>query len=203
MLQKYTLLTIQQFPTDDRVVSGHQFGVNQLFLAGKVVRQRAHQRSVAMQNEGAVLMFKTLKMVKMTVLALSVFLAGFLPVSTTHARDATIQFEVFKAGFIVGVGGGSGTLFHKGKGYRLSIGGVSLGATIGASRAELIGNVYNLKDPRDIVGTYSAVGGSAVLGGGASIVELTNSRGVRLNVSGRSIGLELSMDLSGLQISMR
>lgn len=136
-------------------------------------------------------------------LALCVAAMGFAPIGTTHAQDATIQFEVFKAGFIVGGSGGRGTLIYKGKGYPVSIGGISLGATIGVSHAELIGDVYNLKRPEDIAGTYTAVGGSAVLGGGISAAELENSRGVRLNVRGRSIGLELSLDLSGLQLSLR
>ena len=43
-----------------------------------------------------------------------------------------MRLKITKVGFIVGVGGGSGTLNFKGKSYRLSIGGVSAG-TIGAS----------------------------------------------------------------------
>jgi len=39
----------------------------------------------------------------------------------------------------------------------VSIGGVSLGATVGASKAELIGEVKNLKQPSDIAGAYAAV----------------------------------------------
>ena len=128
---------------------------------------------------------------------------GFLTVSTTQAQDARIKLEVFKVGFIVGGGGGNGTLIYKGKGYPLQVGGIGIGATIGISSAELIGEVYNLSKPEDINGTYTAVGGSAVLGGGASAAELVNSKGVRLHVRGRSIGLELSLDLGGLKISMR
>ena len=128
---------------------------------------------------------------------------GFLTVSSAQAQDARIKLEVFKVGFIVGGGGGNGTLIHKGKGYPLRVGGIGIGATIGISSAELIGEVYNLSKPEDITGTYTAVGGSAVLGGGASSAELVNSKGVRLNVRGRSVGLELSLDLSGLKISLR
>src|SRR6266498_941390 len=49
------------------------------------------------------------------------------------APSGTIQFTLYKAGFIVGGSGGNGTLKFKGKQYRVNIGGVSLGATIGAS----------------------------------------------------------------------
>ena len=148
-------------------------------------------------------MFGTTKMARTIALAFGVFLLGLAPMSSAQAQDATIQFEVYKAGFIVGASGGGGTLFYKGKGYRFDVGGISLGATIGASRAELIGQVYNLSNPQDIAGTYTAVGGSAVLAGGVSVVELKNANGVRLSLQGRSIGLELSVDLSGLQIVMR
>ena len=137
------------------------------------------------------------------MIALAVACVGLVPVSGANAQDARIELSVFKAGFIVGAGGGGGYLYYKGKGYPLSVGGISLGATIGASKAELIGEVYNLKNVSDIAGTYSAVSGSAVLGGGGSITELQNSKGVQLRLSGKSIGLELSVDLSGLKIDLR
>ena len=138
-----------------------------------------------------------------TLLALAVALVGLTPATTSSAQDATIEMDVFKVGFIVGGSGGRGILYYKGKGYRLNVGGISLGATIGASKAELVGEVYNLSKPEDIAGTYTAVSGSAVLGGGASAADLQNVKGVRLHVRGRSIGLELSLNLSGLQINLR
>jgi hypothetical protein len=72
-----------------------------------------------------------------------------------------------------------------------SIGGVSLGATIGASKAELVGEVYNLKNPGDIEGTYSAVQAGVAIAGGRKVAELKNSKGVVLKVKGAEIGLEL------------
>ena len=135
--------------------------------------------------------------------ALLIALSLFVPATATQAQDATIQFDVFKAGFIVGGAGGSGTLNYKGKGYPLSVGGISIGVTIGVSQAELVGDVFNLSKPEDIAGTYNAVGGSAVLGGGVSGVELQNSKGVKLKVQGKSMGLEFSVELSGLEISLK
>lgn len=117
--------------------------------------------------------------------------------------DATIQLEVFRAGFIVGGSAGNGTLVYQGKGYQLSVGGVSLGATIGLARAEFIGEVFNLKSARDIEGTYTALTASAAAAGGAGVTELQNSRGVRMHLQGRQIGLMVSIDLSGMQISIR
>jgi hypothetical protein len=117
--------------------------------------------------------------------------------------DATIEFSLWRAGFIIGGSGGSGTMVFKDNGYHLNIGGVSLGATIGVARTDFVGEVYNLKTAKDIEGTYTAVGASGALAGGAGFAELQNSRGVRLRVSGRQIGLMVSIDLSGMQVSLR
>ncbi len=96
---------------------------------------------------------------------------GFLAVlafqAPAQARTGSVRIEIYKAGFIVGVSGGKGTLILAGKQYPLQIGGVSLGATIGASKAELIGNAYNLENPGDIAGTYTAIEASVAVAGGA------------------------------------
>ena len=129
--------------------------------------------------------------------------AASLPAQAQPQPDGSIELTLFRAGFIIGGSGGSGLLMFKGNGYHLSVGGVSVGATIGAARAEFIGEVYNLKKASDIEGTYTAVGASGALAGGAGIVELQNARGVRLRLQGRQIGLMVSLDLSGMQISIR
>ena len=114
-----------------------------------------------------------------------------------------IQFEIYKAGLLVGISGGSGTLTFKGKEYPLSIGGISLGATIGASKAEFIGDVFNLSDVGDIAGIYSGGKAGVALAGGGKIAELKNSKGVVLKVSGKQIGVEVTLDLNGMQISLK
>ena len=119
------------------------------------------------------------------------------------APSGTIAFTLYKAGFIVGGSGGSGTLKFKGKQYPLSIGGVSLGATIGVSKAELIGEVYNLKNPSNIEGTYTAGQAGVAVAGGAKVAELTNSKGVVVKVKGKQVGLELALDLSGMEVSLK
>ena len=117
--------------------------------------------------------------------------------------NPSIEFTIWRAGFIVGGSGGSGVMMVGDKGYHLAIGGVSIGATIGVARAEFIGEVLNLKQPSDIEGTYTAVSAGGALAGGAGIADLQNSRGVRLKIQGRQIGLMVSIDLSGLQIALR
>ena len=119
------------------------------------------------------------------------------------AATGTVHVEIAKAGFIVGVGGGRGTLVFQGRRYPLRVGGLSVGATIGASKAELVGRAYNLRRPSDIAGTYTAVGGSVAVGGGRSGIRLQNTKGVVLDLSGRTIGLEFNANVSGVEIGLR
>lgn len=128
-------------------------------------------------------------------------LLAFAPAA--HARNATIEIEIYKAGFIVGGSGGSGTLKLDGKSYPLSIGGVSLGATIGFSKAQLIGTVRNISKPSDIEGTFSAGTAGVAVAGGPKVAELKNSKGVELSVKGQQVGLEFSVDLSGMEIKLK
>jgi hypothetical protein len=119
------------------------------------------------------------------------------------AANPTIEFEIVKAGFIIGGSGGSGVLTYEGKTYPLKIGGVSLGATIGVSKAELAGEVLNLKSLADIEGTYSATQAGLAVAGGNKVAELKNGKGVIIKVKGKQIGLEIALDLSGLEIGLK
>src|SRR5690242_19512205 len=137
--------------------------------------------------------------------ALIALTAAFVsvPAGPGWAATGTVHFEIAKAGFIIGVGGGRGTLVFQGRRYPLSVGGLSVGATIGASKAELVGRAYNLRQPSDIAGTYSAIGGGAAAGGGVSGIRLQNARGVVLELRGRNIGLEFNASVSGVEIGFR
>jgi len=138
-----------------------------------------------------------------SVATLIVATGTLLAAGIAAAADGTIELEIYKAGFIVGGSGGSGTLTFQGKKYPVSVGGVSLGATIGASKAELIGTVHNIKTPSDIEGVYTAGTAGLAVAGGAKTAELKNSKGVELKVKGKQIGLEISLDLSGMQLSLK
>jgi hypothetical protein len=123
-------------------------------------------------------------------------------VSQSFADTGSVRLKITKVGFIVGVGGGSGTLHFRGHNYRLSIGGVSAG-TIGVAGAELVGTAAHLRTAQDIAGTYSAVSASVAVAAGAKAVTLQNANGVVLTLHGRQVGFEASLSLSGLTISLR
>ena len=138
----------------------------------------------------------------MTLIALLGFLAPTVLAAHTRAETGTISVVFTKAGFVVGVGGGQGTLTFRGKKYPFKVRGASIGATIGASTTKLVGKALNLSGPRDIVGTYSALGAGAALAGGAGGVALQNASGVILQLSGPKVGVEFSASLAGVTVAM-
>jgi hypothetical protein len=122
--------------------------------------------------------------------------------SSSYAENGSVRLKITKVGFIVGVGGGSGTLNFQGVQYRLSVGGVSVG-TIGVAGANLVGTASNLRTAADIAGTYSAASAGIAVAGGGKVATLQNSNGVVLTLHGQQAGFEASLSLSGMTISIR
>ena len=130
----------------------------------------------------------------LAVLAASAVLAGTATLS--HAATGSVRIIINRAGFIVG--GGSGTLRFQSKRYSLRVGGVTVGP-FGAPRVDLVGRAYHMATAASIHGIYSAI---APVEGRPTIVRLQNWHGVVLELRGRG-GVKPSVDLSGLQISLR
>ena len=122
--------------------------------------------------------------------------------SLSYAESGSVSMRISKVGFIVGVGGGSGTLTFKGKHYRLSISGVSAG-TIGVASMSLVGTATNLRTAADIAGSYSAASAGLAVAGGGKVATLQNANGVVLQLQGRQVGFEASLAVSGLTIALR
>jgi hypothetical protein len=126
-----------------------------------------------------------------------------LPAPSRAQTTGTVVVEVGRAGFIVGVGGGRGVLTFQGRRYPFSVGGLSVGLTIGASKAELIGRARNLRQPSDLAGTYTAVGAGIAIAGGAQGIRLQNAKGVVLELLGRRAGFDFSAGVGGVTITMQ
>ena len=122
--------------------------------------------------------------------------------SLSYAESGSVSMRISKVGFIVGVGGGSGTLTFKGKHYRLSIGGVSAG-TIGVASMNLVGTATNLRTAADIAGSYSVASAGLAVAGGGKVATLQNANGVVLQLQGPQVGFEASPAVSGLTIGLR
>jgi lipid-binding SYLF domain-containing protein len=124
-------------------------------------------------------------------------------VSVANADDGTISLRIFKAGFIVGGSAGEGVLTFQGRSYPLSVGGLSYGFTFGASETHFHGTVSNIRRPSDVNGVYAQGGAGAALGRGAQAIALANQNGALLTLSGEQNGLIVSVDLSGLALSIK
>ena len=122
--------------------------------------------------------------------------------SLSHAATGMVRITAAKAGFIVGIGGGSGTLRFQGRNYPLRVSGIGIG-TIGVAQADMVGRAYNLRTAADIAGTYTAVSGGIAVAGGARATRLQNANGVVLELQGRQVGFEASLSVSGMNISLQ
>jgi hypothetical protein len=133
------------------------------------------------------------------VAAVTMLCAATMP---THAASGTVRLHIVKAGFIVGVGGGSGTLIFQGRRYHLSVGGIGLGS-LGVAAVDLVGTASNLHTATDIVGSYGAAGAGATVVVGGQVATLQNGNGVVLQLQGVQAGFQVSLGLGGMTITMQ
>lgn len=143
---------------------------------------------------------KVLSVLRVGLLALATLIGA---VSMASAADGSISIRIVKAGFVVGGSAGDGVLTFQGRKYPLSVGGLSYGFTFGASETRFHGTVRNIQRPSDVSGVYAQGGAGAALGKGAQVVILTNQNGAILELSGEQKGVIVSLDLSGLALSLK
>ena len=137
-----------------------------------------------------------------TLVALVALSANVLS-SAAHADSGFVSLVIYKAGWVIGGSGGSGTLTFRGRTYALSTGGLDYGLVFGGSKTVLRGRVSNINRPSDVAGVYGAAGAGLALGRGARAIVLTNQKGAVLELSGRQVGLMANADLSGLAITLK
>jgi hypothetical protein len=134
--------------------------------------------------------------------AIALTAAAFTTLSSpSQAATCSIRLEVVKGGFIFGASGGGGTMTCGRRSYRLNVGGLNVG-TFGASGASVVGRAYNVRRPSDVSGTYVAAGAGVAVIRGAGAARLQNPNGVVLEVRSQKVGLEASLNLSGLVITV-
>jgi hypothetical protein len=135
-------------------------------------------------------------------LAIAALALGIFAGTQSQAETGAVRLNLVKAGFIVGIGGGSGVLHFNGHVYRLSIGGIGVGS-LGIAGVELVGTASNLRSPSDIAGTYGAAGAGGAFIGGGQVATLQNEKGVVLTLHGPQVGFQISLGLGGMTISLR
>ena len=137
-------------------------------------------------------------------LAAATALAGILafPAMAQEPPDATIDIHGGSVAFVAGVNWGSGALNYHGRHYRLKVRGLSVG-DIGASKFSATGNVYHLAKASDINGTYAAAEASATVGGGGGGTTMKNDKGVVINLTSTTAGLQFTLAPKGVELKLK
>jgi len=94
---------------------------------------------------------------------------------------------------------GTGILTYKGKDYPFSISGF-LVSDFGITRAELSGEVLNLKNLEDFSGNYSSLGAGAGAMHGTTV---KNQNGVIINVAATTQGLSFELGIEVMKIELK
>jgi hypothetical protein len=134
------------------------------------------------------------------VLMAAAMLAG--AATPSRAESCSIRMHIVTAGFIVGVGGGSGSLSCHGRKAPISIGGIGIGTLVVAA-VDLVGIASKVRTPAAVAGTYGAAGAGATVVGGAQVARLQNEKGVVLEVHAVQAGSQVSLSLAGMTIALQ
>jgi len=135
------------------------------------------------------------------VMGLASLVLMTLPAAADYdVPDATVEFSGGSVAAGVGYTWGTGMLIYHGRLFRLRVSGLSI-ADVGISSYTASGDVFNLKQPSDILGTYGAVTAGATVGGGFSGTSMRNEHGVIIRMTATRAGLSLTMAPSGMTIS--
>ena len=144
-------------------------------------------------------MLRFIRAMKLTAAVLAAVFALAGASTESRAQTGRVRLHIVKAGFIVGVGGGSGALIYHGQ--RIPLGGIGLGS-LGVAAVDL-GTAYNLQRPGLIAGTYGGAGYGATFVGGGQVARLQNQNGVVLGLQGVQVGFQVSMGLGGMTIALQ
>lgn len=136
--------------------------------------------------------------IKLTLFAM---LASLMFAQPADAKMGAVRVIFTKAALVAGGGFGHGVLTFDGRDHRFRVYGLSVGVSIGASVAKLIGHVLYLHQLGDFEGTYESVGVGGAFAGGVGGVQLKNEKGVMINLHGVRTGLEFAANLGSIRIA--
>ena len=113
----------------------------------------------------------------------------------------------FSGGSIaVGIGytWGHGTLYNSKdqQQYKFKLSGVSV-ADVGGAGITAEGEVYNLSNPADLAGSYSAVTAGLTVIAGGSVAYLKNDKGVVIKLHSQTGGLRFNLSANGVRITLQ
>jgi hypothetical protein len=134
---------------------------------------------------------------------------SLLSISPALAKEAqvptpsgTVNISAQSIAVGIGINWGTGTLTYKGKDYLFTVKGLSV-MDLGVSKATAKGEVYHLTKLSDFSGKYAALEGGFALGKGASDITMKNTKGVVINLTAATEGVQLTLGGKGLSITFQ
>jgi hypothetical protein len=144
-----------------------------------------------------------------TVLTSTVTVAAGSDSSAPPVAEGSIPSGyVWLSGGVVAVGigysWGHGTLYNSKdqKEYKFKISGVSV-ADVGGAGITAEGEVYNLSNPADLSGNYSAVTAGVTIIEGGSVAYLKNDKGVVIKLHSQTGGLRFNLSANGMHVTLQ
>ena len=134
---------------------------------------------------------------------------SLLGATVTWAKEAqtpppsgTVNISSKSIAVGIGINWGTGTLTFKEKDYLFTLKGLSV-MDLGVSQATAKGAVYHLANVSDFAGKYAVLEGGFALGKGASDITMKNTKGVVMNLTAATEGVQLILGGKGLSITMK
>ncbi len=119
------------------------------------------------------------------------------------APDGTVEMNEVQVAYIGSGGGGSGTLYYRGRSYPFTVAGLGVGG-IGASTLDASGEVYKLRNISEFPGSYAQGRYGFALGSeSGGDLWLQNEAGVIMHLKAKRTGLMLSLGGDAVIISMK
>ena len=147
-------------------------------------------------------MFKVRIVSKIALFFLVMSLASYAVAADKVAPSGKVSIDSTSIAAGIGVTWGDGKLNFQGKTLPFSVDGLSL-VDWGISKANAVGDVYNLTDVSKFAGNYVAAEAGFALAGGMGGIVLRNQNGVVMHLRSVSQGAKLQLGPSGLKITMK
>jgi len=116
--------------------------------------------------------------------------------------SGTVNISAKSIAVGIGINWGTGTLTFQGKDYLFTIKGLSV-MDLGVSQATAKGEVYHLFNVSYFAGKYAALEGGFALGKGESDITMKNTKGVVMNLTAATKGVQLTLGGKGLSIKFQ
>jgi hypothetical protein len=136
--------------------------------------------------------------------AAALLAGGLAMADEKKTPDGTVVIDSTQFALVLGGSTGGGTLTYKGKAHEFKLSGLTVGANVGVTKIDAVGDVYDLKDVAKFPGTYTQWDASATLGGGAGALYLKNENGVVMKLLSRNKGLQINVgSANGVKVTMK